>query len=153
MQKPSLHNLLPPKRNKWKIAFFGMLAIVGVVGGGFLYVHHSHKDKHRPVNPDFIAVTHQSTGTHYIARVTGTKNACDLIPNSQAGWAFNGVWRKVAFSFPDDPAPNYSRPPGHQSFGLWKWAIHPMDKLVRLTVRHDCDGETVTSIIGPFLVR
>ena len=152
MREPSLEDLIQKKPNHWRSAFYVLFGGCVAALSAFS-VHHFYHGQYNPIENDFIATAHEITATHYTAHVTGTKNACDLIANSQAGWAFSGVWRKTPFNFPDDPLPNYSRPPGYQSFGLWRWAIKPTDSLVRLTVRHDCDGTTVTSMIGPFRIR
>jgi len=155
MRPPSLVDLITKKRNHWKTAFLSLVAGVAGVAGvvGVAGWQQTNQTLFVPVKKDFIAIAQEVTPTRYIALVIGTKFGCVLIANSQAGWAYDGVWRKTGFEFITDPSPNYSRLPGHQSFGLWSWEIKKTDSSVRLSIRHNCDDIIITSIIGPFQIR
>lgn len=75
---------------------------------------------------------------------------CAVIGGTVVGWyKVNGEWVDGApFEFVDDATPDSSRPPGRQSFDVWRWSDIPDAATdVRITLTHSCRfGLQVTTV-------
>lgn len=140
-----------PRFSALRCALFIGLPFSIVFSGAAFWLGASPASTRTNVVAGFMAETIVKTPFVYTALVTGQKiNDCSLVPNSQVGWAYNGLWRETEFAFINDTSPNSSRPTGVQSFGLWAWRIRPTDSRVRLTIQHMCGDKLILSLIGPF---
>lgn len=107
-----------------------------------------------PVATDVYAEGFRVHNGWTYAKVYGVKGRdCELIEKSWAGLVRPHLgrdeWHEVPFVFLDDPTPGNSRPPGHHSFGVWGWKTTTSDRFI-VTIAHICDGEKVTTVMGPF---
>lgn len=140
-----------PRFSAVRRAFLIGLPLSILFGGGAYWAGGVTTPPKTKVLEGFMAETIIKQPFVYGALITGRKvSDCVLIPNTQVGWAYNGIWRETEFAFINDTSPNSNRPTGLQSFGLWRWRIRPTDSRVRLTIQHICNDEPVLSIIGPF---
>lgn len=86
------------------------------------------------------------------SRVVGKKGRdCQFVKGSEAGLALqDGLWVEVPFAFLGDVSPGSSRPIGENDFGVWAWQVPEDTKSLLVTVRHECDGNIVSTSLGPF---
>jgi hypothetical protein len=148
---------LNPKRPTpaWKCLLIGIALLgAGIVAGEYWEVYRHANSPPTMVVSGFAAYTPKRVREYFSAHVIGRKEEfCIYVPDSQVGWAFDGIWREVPFKYLDDPTPNSTRPVGHQSFGIWQWKVREGDFQVKTTVKHDCNGHSILSTIGPFGIR
>ena len=110
-----------------------------------------------PVTAFMSGLPVERNRTDVTLRVTGYKiRDCKLVSGSFVGWYINenGEWQEAsgAVEFPKDASPENSRPSSwfsKQNFGLFKLnGISPQTELVRVTLRHICDGDDVVTLAG-----